>query len=180
MAGIKIGVSDLTVKQITKDDATGLIFGTPVSFSKKLIKVSIDPQNTTIELSADDQIVETMTTVSEIKISLDVTDLLPSEKAVLLGQTMIAGVRSVGKADIAPYFTVAFKSKKSNGDYKYIKLHKVKFTESKDNFETLDKSPKFQNLTLEGIAIPTINTGLLMSEADAGETAFVGAGTWLA
>ncbi|MDP4092597.1 MAG: Ig-like domain-containing protein [Bacillota bacterium] len=168
----RIGASDFTVAKMLTDDENGVTYDKPVALRKRLMKIDYEPSTGRANQEADDQIVETMTARGETKVSVNLTELTLSEKALLLGQTIENGVRIAGKDDIPPYFAVMFRSLKSNRKYRYVKLFKVQFSEMKESAETKKQTPVFQNATLEGIGIQRLFDGKDIAEADADEPTF--------
>ncbi|WHH59167.1 major tail protein [Petroclostridium sp. X23] len=167
----RIGVASLVVAKVTQDTVDGVTYDTPVKFTKKLIRIGYQPTVNRVNLEADDQIVETVTGKGETRVTIDVTDLTPTEKALLLGSgTVQNGMRISNKDDQAPYFCVMFKSKKSSGGYRYVKLLKVQFQENNETYETKRQTPAFQNPTIEGVAIPRIYDGNDIVDADDDES----------
>lgn len=168
----RVGVEQLTVFKELTDDVNGATYGPPYTFTKKLMKISCQPNISTADISADDQIVETDSTIVDYGITIDLKDLTPSEHAMLLGKTLVNGVVTTSKNDNAPYFLVAFKSKKSRGSgggYKYLKYLKVRFQEPKDDYESSGRDLKYQTAVLEGKAIPRLYDGAYKREADDAE-----------
>ena len=172
MAGKVIGVSDLAVAKIIQDNAYGIYYDVPYKFQKKLMKIGLNFANSAVNLEADDQTVDRQQSNSEIKVSIDVTDLTESEKAYLLGQYVGQGVRTRNNRDEAPYFCVMFKSKKNDNKYKYVKVLKVQFSEPNYEAESGGSSTKFHTPKLEGVGIQRIYDGDDIRVADESENGF--------
>ncbi|MHB9032328.1 MAG: major tail protein, partial [Anaerolineae bacterium] len=87
----------------------------------------------------------------------------------LLGKTFDAASGRVfdeGSGSTPPDFALSFRSKKSNGKYKYFQYLKGKFTEAKDEHETAknSKTPKTQELVFT--AVNTVHKFNLGGTAD--------------
>jgi phi13 family phage major tail protein len=168
----RIGVSNFTVTKMLTDDENGATYDVPVTFIKRLMKISYEPSTGRAYQEADDQIVDAAVGRGETKITIDLTELTLTEKALLLGQTIQNGVRTAGKDDLPPYFCVMFRSLKSNKKYRFVKLLKVQFAEMKESAETKKTTPVFQNASLEGVGIQRIYDGNDIRESDEDEPTY--------
>ena len=173
----RIGAEQFTVAKILTDVAGGATtYDTPVAFSKKLMKLGVKVNSSIALLEADDQIVDTLQGQGSVQIEVDLTECTEDEKALLLGQTMANGIRTVNPAtDVAPYFSVMWKSKKASGSYKYYKILKVKFMEPDTDFDTKKQTPAFQTDKIMGEGIPRLSDGNDRRIADADSTTYIAA-----
>ncbi len=169
----RIGASNLAVAEILTDDENGTTYGQVYFFRKKLMKIGFEPSVNRAVLEADDQIVDTMTGRGETKVIINTTDLTLSEKAMLLGQTIVNGIRTSGNKDNPPYWGVMWKSLKSNGKYRFEKLLKTQFQEVKEDFETKKQQLAYQTPVLEGVNINRLYDGNDIREADEDEETYV-------
>ena len=174
-ANSRIGAEQFTIAKILADVAEGATtYDTPYAFTKKLIKVGVKHASSMDPQYADDQTVDIYTEDGDVQIDIESTDLTEDEKAMINGQTMVAGVRSPSTSDVKPYFCVMWKSKKRNGKYKYYKILKVMFKESDEDFETTKEKKAPQTDTISGTGIQRLSDGLRKRVADAD------AATWAA
>lgn len=173
----RIGAEQFTVAKILTDVAGGATtYDTPVAFSKKLMKLVVKVNSNLTLLEADDQIVDTLQGQGSVQLEIDLTEVTEDEKALLLGQTMANGIRTVNPAtDVAPYFSVMWKSKKASGTYKYYKILKVKFLEPDTDFETKKQTPAFQTDKIMGEGIPRLSDGNDRRVADTDSSTYIAA-----
>jgi phi13 family phage major tail protein len=172
----RVGVEQFTVFKELTDDANGATYDAPYAFTKRLMKISCQPNISTADIPADDQITETDSVIVDYKVVIDLKDLTPSEHALLLGKKLVKGVVTTSKNDSAPYFLISFKSKKSRGSgggYKYLKYLKVRFQEPKEDYESGGRELKYQTPVLEGTAIPRLYDGEYKREGDDAEPSWV-------
>ena len=157
----RIGAQNFTVAKVLTDVISGATtYDAPVSFTKKLMKIGVKGNSNMVNLEADDQVVDTIEGRGDVQVDIDLTELTEDEKALLFGQTMVGGVRTTNPAgDAAPFFCIMWKSKKSNGKYKYYKILKTKFMEPDEDFETKKQSPQFQTDKISGKGIPRLSDG---------------------
>lgn len=173
----RIGVENLTLAKMLTDVVGGATtYDTPVAITKKLMKVGVKNKGSMEPQYADDSTVDLYTEPGDIDLSIDLTDLTIDEQALIMGQTMAAGVRTPAPSDVRPYFCVSWKSKKRNGNYKYYKILKVMFSEPDEEFETKEDKSKPQTDKISGLGIQRLSDGLRKRIADADSTTYI-AGT---
>lgn len=171
--GKRIGINSLYIAPLLSDDAgSTATYGAPVKLSE-VTKAGYERQTNRVNVEADDMIVDTISGYGEVKITIDMAALTTDEVALILGQTVINGVRSSGANDNPPYWCVMFKAPKSNGKFQYVKLLKVQFNEPKEDFETKKPSISVQNKTLEGVGINRLSDGICIREADEDSSTYV-------
>lgn len=146
---VQIGVDKLYYAICTQDDSVGVAYQAPVAIPGA-IKVGIDPAGSVEVLYADDGPAEAASVVGAIKVSLNTKDLDLPTQAALLGHTVTGGVMVQKTTDQPPDVAILFRSRKSNGKYRYVKLLKGKFTVPKTDYETKEEKAKFQTPTIEG------------------------------
>ena len=176
MANSRIGAETLTLSKILSDVVEGTTtYDTPLAIAKKLIKIGVKNSSSIDPQFADDQTVDLYVEDGDVQIEIDITDLTEDEKALLFGQTMVAGVRTPNPAtDVRPYFCVSWKSKKRNLKYKYYKILKVMFSEPDEEFSTKEEKSVPQTDKISGTGIQRLSDGLRKRIADAD------AATWAA
>ena len=177
MANSRIGAEELTLFKLLADPAGGTTtYDVPFPISKKLIKVGVKNSSSMESQFADDQTVDVIVEDGDVELDIDITDLTEDEKAYVLGQTMVAGVRTPNPAtDVRPYFCASWKSKKRNQSYKYYKILKTIFSEPDEDFETKGDKSKPQTDKISGTGIQRISDGLRKRIADADSATWVAA-----
>jgi phi13 family phage major tail protein len=165
---IQVGLKDLYYAVMTNDET----YDAPVRIAGA-IEAKITPSSNTATLYADDGPSETVTTLGEIKVELDVKDVPSVAQAALLGHKLNTdGVLLKSSDDIAPYVAVLFRSKKSNGKYRYVTLYKGKFDLPDQDYKTAEDKPAFQNPKITGTFIKRDKDGLWQAIGDEDETGF--------
>lgn len=180
MANSRIGAEELTLFKILTDVISGATtYDVPVAIGKKLIKIGVKNKSSAEPQYADDQAVDVYVEDGDITLDIDITDLTEDERALVMGQTMVAGVRTPNPAtDERPYFCVSWKSKKRNLKYKYYKVLKVIFSEGDEDFATKEGPAKPQADKISGMGIQRLSDGLRKRIADADSATWVaGTGT---
>jgi len=147
---MRIGLSDLYIAPITEYPGGTEIYG-PTSRLAKAIQADLAPSAAEATLYADDGIAAVVKEFSGGTITLGVSDLLPGKQAQLLGQTQDDdGVVYANGDDIAPYFAVAFRARRADGQYRYVWLYKVKFAIPNENHATKGSTITFQTPQIVG------------------------------
>ena len=173
-ANPRIGAERLSIAKILSDVPGGATtYDTPYEFTKRLMKAGAKHSSSMDPLHADDQTVDLYAEDGDITVELELTNLTESEKALIGGQTMVAGVRSPGPNDVKPYFCVMWKSKKRDGTYKFYKILKVMLKESDETSETKKEKATPQTDTLSGMGIQRLSDGLRKRVADESDTTWV-------
>lgn len=152
MAGVQVGLNSLYYAILTGDTASGVIYNTPVAIAGA-INAKINPKSNTETLYCDDGPDETVTSLGEIDVEFEAKDLDLNTQAALLGHSVIGGVLIKRSTDTAPYIALGFKSKKSNGSYRYVWLFKGKFALQEQDYQTQEDKPKFQTPKIKGTFI---------------------------
>ena len=157
----RIGVRNLHVFPLTKDDSTGATYGTAVKCAP-LMKVSLTAKTVEGSVYGDDRQVDGNFGITGYDIVIDTTDLTPAQQSLLLGHKKDSkdGI-TVSTEDEAPYVAVAFESKRSDGKNQYCVLYKVKFSPINEEFETKGENINYKTPSLVGKAIARENDGKL-------------------
>jgi phi13 family phage major tail protein len=180
MPGVQIGLRDLHYAALTKDDDTGVTYGTPVPIAGA-INAKISPKVNTSTLFTDDGPDEVSSALGEIEVELSVKDLDLATQAVLLGHTVGTDKVMLKKADdVAPYVAVGFKSLKSNGKFRYVWLYKGKFKLPEQEYKTKQDTPEFQVPVITGTFVKRQNDGAWQAIGDEDDTGFSGTGWFTA
>ena len=152
-----IGLKDLYFSKITPDNATHYEkYGTPIKLAPA-IKAAITPEYEEGELYADDILKDMIKHIIGGKIVLDVTEIGSTNLKDLLGAYEDSdGVVMISEEDDPPEVAVGFRAKKSDDNYCYIWLYRVKFSVPNMSFATKGKGITFNSPTIEGTFAPRL------------------------
>jgi phi13 family phage major tail protein len=151
-----VGLSDIHFALITQDDANGYAAGTPQLFAPA-VNASHKPTSNTKTQYADDSPWDTSISEGETTIDLEVTAIPLSTLALVLGKDYDAATgRLLDGAGTPPDIALSFRSKKSNGKYKYFQYLKGKFSAPAEDQSTETDTPDPKNITITFTAIKTI------------------------
>ncbi len=151
----RIGLDSLYVAEITEDSATAYTAGTP-AYLAPAAEASQEPTSSFEIQYADDQPYDVMTGEGDTKIALKVTNIDMATLALITGRVFdAASGRMWDNGGTAPYFALAFRSQKSNGNYRYYQYLKGKFDMPKEETATKGEKPEPKVLELTFTAIRT-------------------------
>jgi phi13 family phage major tail protein len=133
----RIGLSDIYAAKVLTDDKTaGMTFETPFYVAPALeakLTNTVDSQ----VVYGDDKPQEVAIAQGEMKLDFTLQDIDPALYAKLFGKTVNSdGVVMDSLSDTPPYYALMFKSKKANGEYRYVVLYKGRFTPSDEDYKT--------------------------------------------
>lgn len=162
--GVRVGLDSIYYAIMT--DETDEIYDTPNRLAGA-ISATITPTTNSETLYADDQADEVANSLGDITVELNVKDLPPAILADLIGSKVDAnGVLLENKNDYAPYIALGFRSRKSNGKFRYYWLYKGKFQPTEEEFQTKEDTPSFQTPTITGTFLPRAKDGQWRARVD--------------
>lgn len=143
------GLKDISFAKLLTDVAdTGATYEAVKKYEKS-ISAKITPKSESETEYSDDRVEDVVNQFSEIDVEIELNMLSTATRAFLQGSKIVNGILVENKDDVAPYVAMIFKSKKSNGKYRYVCLYKGKFELSADNYETEGDKIKTQTATLK-------------------------------
>lgn len=154
----QVGLKDIYIATLTKDDDTGVTYETPTKL-ERAINAKITPKSNSENDYSDDDMEDILTVFDSCDVEIELNQLSLTSRAALQGAKMVKGTLLESKEDIAPTLALGFKSKKSNGKYRYVWLYKGKFELASDEFATQEDKPKSQTAKLKGTFYPRQHDG---------------------
>ena len=166
-----VGLKNLYFAEVTADDDSSTTYGTPTKIAGA-ISVDIKPSLNTATLYGDDAPFATESSMTDIVVTIEAAELSVSNYNSLLGHT--GGVAKA--SDVAPYVALLFESQKHDGQTRYVKLYKGKFSEAQETYNTKGESVEFTTPKIEGHFVARQSDGAWkeIKDAAAGDT------TWYA
>lgn len=164
----KIGVDMLYWAPITKDDDTGVEYGTPIRLPG-LSEIGYDPSTQNATYDADDGTYVSYAADGTTTVTVKVADLLSENYALLLGlhQDPNTGVIEEGTSDNPPEGALGFRSQKSDGSYRFIWVLKGKFSKNAETYQTKSGGGvNFQDRELTYTALNRVNDGKKRRQLD--------------
>lgn len=166
-----IGLKNLHVVKITKDDDTGTTYDAVVRKIAMAVNASIKPSTSTENFYADDQIAETVNQLGDIAVDLEMGHLTTADQAYLLGAKVNTdGVLEFSASDQAPYVGMGFESEKSNGAKRMVWLYKGKFSLPEMSNQTKQDKVNFQTEKISATFIARQSDGKWKGQVDSDDT----------
>lgn len=138
------GLKNVHIALLLTDTEVATTYATPTKIAGA-IKATIKPSSTQTLLRSDDSVEETVNFFEKVDVTIELSQLDVTTRAILQGATVVKGVLIEKKTDIPPVVAFGFESKKSNGEVRYVWLYKGTFSLGDDNFET--EADKFKDQT---------------------------------
>lgn len=154
----QIGLKDIHIAILTKDDSTGVTYSSPEKL-ERAISAKLSPKSNSENIYSDDTVEDIITAFEGIDVEVEINQLSLQSRAKLQGAKVVKGVLIENKEDIPPTIALGFKSKKNSGKYRYIWLLKGKFELASDEYDTEGEKPKPQSAKLKGQFFPRDSDG---------------------
>jgi phi13 family phage major tail protein len=145
----QIGLRDIHIALLTKDDNTGATYATPTKL-ERAISAKLSPKVNSENIYSDDTVEDVITSFDSIEVEIELNQLSLTSRATLQGASVVTGVLIESKQDLAPTVALGFKSKKHNGKYRFVWLLKGKFEMAADEFDTEAEKPAPKSAKLKG------------------------------
>lgn len=168
----QIGLRNFYYAKMTVEDTatTAATYDTPKRVAG-INSIDINPTVNKATLYGDDMALATASSLGEIAVTIDVADLPLEDQAALLGHTIVDGVMVSKGSDSAPYVAIMFESEKHNGETRYVKLLKGKFSESQETTNTRGESISYQIPKITASFVARANDSAWKKTQDTTDTA---------
>lgn len=152
-----VGVDSLYIAKVTQDDAAAYTTGTP-EYLAPVAEISAEPSSNSEDQYADNQVIDTMSSVGSTAVNITVPDLTPEMYAKLTGSKFDSTTGRVYENEgVADYYALGYRSLKSNGKFRYFWFAKVQFGVPKEEAATKKDKPEFKSKVLVAKALKTIH-----------------------
>ncbi|QDY18236.1 major tail protein [Clostridium botulinum] len=149
-----VGLEKLYAAKIIKDDNTGVIFDTPI-YLEGIKELSIKPKITTDDFYAENKLWLSESTLANVDVEADITDLNTENEVFLLGHKLaIEGGIIYSDDDKAPDVALLYKANKGNGKARYGILYKGTFSISDEQYKGKEGKSNFQAKKLKATFAP--------------------------
>ena len=145
-----IGLKNLYYAKMTIGANDAESYGTPKKIGEA-IEVDINPSSQTSNLYGDDMAVATDNSLTEIMVTIEITELSLEDQAALLGHSYSSQDGLVANmSDRAPYVALLFESDKHKGGVRCTKYMKGKFSPTQSTTRTRGEQLEYQTPKLTG------------------------------
>lgn len=161
-----IGCQGLHIAEVTKDDATGTTWGTPIKVPA-LISIDIQDNSENVTFYSDDTVEQVIPSFAGKEITVTLGHISNELEAMISGNTYENGVFTQNANATAKEFALMFKAPKSkNGAFQYVALYKGVLARTESNYKTKEDSVESSDVTLEGVFMPLQSNGKVAIKAD--------------
>lgn len=154
----RIGMKDLHVARITKNDSAGYTAEVPKRLTKA-ISGKIAVKKSSDKIYSDDTVEDIIEGFDSVEVEFEGNDLSPEMRSLLYGHKLIKGMLIDNIDDISKEVAIGWRARRSDGKYEFIWLYCGKFEEVEDNYETKADKPKGQTSKLKGTFYPREKDG---------------------
>ncbi len=169
-----VGLKNMVLAPLTEDTEETLTYG-DIQLIAGAIEASITPENADPDIQyADDIEFDTLYADPELAFKTQMADIPLVIQEMIFGNRIDDnGVLIRSAADKPPYFSVGFKSEKSNHKFRYVWLFKVRAKPLTETYKTKEgKTITRQTGEVEWKAIKRTHDGEYQAIADEGENGF--------
>lgn len=164
-----IGLRNIVVAELTKDDETGVTYAKELKKLKGARLVSMSPESAEGQLYGDDQLLESESSVTNLNVGLELAALTLEEEAFLRGHKYENGVMIEDKDDTPPEIALGFmapKSQTGGRGFRMVWLPSGSSMATDEEHATKEDSIEYQTPTLDFIFKPRIFDGQYRIKAD--------------
>ena len=165
-----IGLRNLVFVALEKDDETGVKYAKELRRLKGARLVNMSPNIAEGQLSGDDQVIESESSVTSLDVSIETANLSLEDEAFLKGHTYKNGVMLENKDDSAPEIAVGFmapKGSSAGGGFRMIWLTSGSAKASDEEYATKEgDNIEFKTPTIPYTFKPRIFDGQYRIKAD--------------
>jgi phage major tail protein, phi13 family len=153
------GINKAYIALQTKDDSTGLSFGSPKYYAG-IQELGFKPKQNTEQLYAENQVWDQATAFQQADIDVSLASLTSAQRAELLGQSVATGGGVFASAtDIAPYVALLYKATIAGG-FRYGVFYKGMFQIPDETIKGQEGKVAYAVPKLSATFIPTINNAM--------------------
>ncbi|RXM57214.1 major tail protein [Clostridium tetani] len=148
-----VGLEKLYVAKILSDGET-TTYDTP-KYLAGIKEIGVKPKVNSDEFYAENQLWLSETTLANVDVEVDITDLTNEDEAMLLGHKIATEGGIIKSADdVAPEVALLFKANKGNGKARYVVLYKGKFSIGDEDYKGKEGKANFQSKKLKATFAP--------------------------
>lgn len=164
----QIGLDNLVYAIMTDEKAE--TYG-EVKAVKGIKSADINPRTSSASDYSDDQMTDTVEALEGVDLTIENADVDTATLADWHGHTVDGkGVLIKAAKDRAPYIAIGFRSRKSDGKYRYKWLYKCKAQLGQEQMKTKGEKVEFQSKTTQFTCMPRIRDGQWQASADDGDS----------
>ncbi len=165
----RIGLKDVYIAVVTKNDETSYEVDTPVRLFKAITgKVTVKRSSEAIY--SDDELEDTVSSLDAVEVEFEGNKLTLDMLSTVLGAKYNNGMLIENKDDISTELALGFRSKESNNKYEFTWLYCGKINgDDEESYETQGQKPSPKSKSLKGTFSPRKKDGVFRVRVNEGE-----------
>ena len=160
-----IGVRDLHIAKITKDDLSGTTYASPVKVPS-LISIEITDNSENVTFYSDDVVEQVIPAFSGKEVTVELGYLSHEIEAMISGNTYENGVFTQTGDAVASEYALLFRAPLSKGGYQYVCIYKGVLSRTESAYKSKEDSIEGQTVTLNGVFMPLLSNGKVSARAN--------------
>ncbi|WP_289128051.1 major tail protein [uncultured Clostridium sp.] len=160
-----IGVRDLHIAKITKDDLSGTTYESPVAVPS-LISIEIADNTENVTFYSDDVVEQVIPAFSGKEVTIELGYLSHEIESKISGNTYENGVFIQSSDAVASEYAIMFRAPLSKGGFQYVTLYKGVLSRNEATYQGKEESIESSNVTLTGVFMPLISNGKVSARAN--------------
>jgi phi13 family phage major tail protein len=142
------GIRDLYIAKVLTNTTTSYTTDTPIILGK-VASLKKDYKGSTENLYYDDKLDDILQGLTEKTLEVEVKELTQANEALLMGQTIVKGMRIESTGNECPDFAVGYRTKVANGKYEFVWKYICKPEPFGAQHDTQADKPKISNRTIK-------------------------------
>lgn len=160
-----IGVRDLHIAKITKDDLSGTTYEAPKAVPS-LISIEIADNTENVTFYSDDVVEQVIPAFSGKEVTIELGYLSHEIEAMISGNTYENGVFTQTGDAVASEYALLFRAPLSKGGFQYVTLYKGVLSRTESAYKSKEDSIEGQTVTLNGVFMPLLFNGKVSARAN--------------
>ena len=160
-----LGVRDLHIAKITKDDLSGTTYESPVAVPS-LISIEIADNTENVTFYSDDVVEQVIPAFSGKEVTIELGYLSHEIESKISGNTYENGVFTQSSDAVASEYAIMFRAPLSKGGFQYVTLYKGVLSRNEATYQGKEESIESSNVTLTGVFMPLLSNGKVSARAN--------------
>lgn len=160
-----IGVRDLHIAKITKDDIESTTYEAPKAVPS-LISIEIADNTENVTFYSDDVVEQVIPAFSGKEVTIELGYLSHEIEAMISGNTYENGVFTQSSDSVASEYAIMFRAPLSKGGFQYVTLYKGVLSRGESSYKGKEDSIESSNVTLNGVFMPLLSNGKVAAKAN--------------
>lgn len=173
----RVNVDNLVYALLTKDDATGVTYGT-VTAVPDVQSIAMKAVTASGKAYGDGVLRKELTKLMAVEVEIELLRVPMAVRAAWLGHTVSTGTIEEDASATPPALALGFRIPHDDGKAEYVWLYKGNASPIDDSAQQSTDQLTFTNSSLKFTFIPRVKDNKIRKWGDSNEAGFTGASTW--